>query len=163
MKLPSIKIGEGCKIGNNVEIGNYPFSFHQDDSGHLTEIEPKYNIIIGDEVFLNPFTSVAFGTVNETVIGDNTKLDCHCLVAHDVKIGRSCIISPNVKLLGHVKIGDYSRINTNAVIHQKVKIGKNCIVGANSYVRHDVPDNTVVYGSPAKIVHDIKYPRRFFL
>jgi len=154
-------IGDGVIGLPNLEIGE-PYSFTQDENGTFTQIKERKEIILGADVFFNPCVVVEYGTVRNTIIGDNTKIDSFVMIGHDVQIGKSCLINTGAKILGHVTIGDYSRINAGAIIHQKVTIGKNCIIGANSYVRHDVPDNTVVYGTPAKVVENYKYPRKTF-
>lgn len=51
---------------------------------------------------------------------------------------------------GRVVIGDNCHIGMNAVIMPGVTIGRNCIVGACAVVTHDIPDNTVVAGVPAR-------------
>jgi UDP-3-O-[3-hydroxymyristoyl] glucosamine N-acyltransferase len=139
-----LRIGNNCTIGNYVDIGNEPFS-----SKNGKMVEAKYSVKIGNNVFINPFTSIALGTVRDTTIGDNTIIDTHVILGHDVQVGINCERDTHVSLLGHVTIGDNSRICTGAVIHPKVTIGNNCVVGANSYLRRDMPDNTICYGNPA--------------
>jgi len=146
---------------SNMKIGE-PYSFTQDQNGVFHQIRERKDIIIGNDVLFNPFVIVEYGTVRDTKIGDNTKIDGFVMIGHDVQIGKSCLINTGAKILGHVTVGDFSRINAGAIIHQKVKIGNNCIIGANSYVRHDVPDNTVVYGTPAREIKNYKYPRKTF-
>jgi UDP-3-O-[3-hydroxymyristoyl] glucosamine N-acyltransferase len=132
-------------IGKYVTIGSYPFSFK--DGVH---IQAKYNVILGEDILINPHVNIAAGIERDTTIGDRTKIDSFVQIAHDVVIGKDCIICPGAQILGHVTIGNNSRINTNAVIHQRVTIGNNYTIGANSYVRHDVPDGMTVYGTPAE-------------
>ncbi|MDR3548197.1 MAG: DapH/DapD/GlmU-related protein, partial [Candidatus Pacebacteria bacterium] len=52
----------------------------------------------------------------------------------------------------YVEIGDGSFIGYGAVILPNVRIGKRAVIGANSVVTHDVPDFSVVAGSPAKVI-----------
>ena len=77
-----------------------------------------------------------------------------------MKIGKNCTCLPMV-LFGKknpdvpecgFEIGDNCYIGTGTVILGPIKIGNNVTIGANSTVIHDVPDNAVVVGSPAKIV-----------
>jgi len=56
-----------------------------------------------------------------------------------------------------VEIGDYSVIATKSVLLPGIKIGKDSLVGAMSLVRHDVPDETVVIGNPAKNLGSIHH------
>ena len=54
--------------------------------------------------------------------------------------------------IGRVTIGDNVFIGAESVVLPGVTIGSNVIIGANSTVTHDVPDNTVVAGSPARVL-----------
>ena len=92
-----------------------------------------------------------------------------------VDIGENCQITKNFSLLTHgydwsvlkgkygdilgssgkVKIGDNCFIGFNVTITKGVTIGSNVIIGANSLVTHDVPDNVVIGGAPARIIMDI--------
>ena len=147
-------IGIGCKIGNYVDIGTYPFSFKNGEC-----LEGTFDVIIGDRVFINPFTSIESGVTRNTIIGDDTIIDTHVIIGHDSQIGRGCEIDTHVSILGHVTIGNNTRICAGAIIQPKVIIGDNCVVGANSYLRHDIPDNTICYGNPAIIKTDTNYGR----
>ncbi len=84
-----------------------------------------------------------------------------------IEIGDNVTLAPRVHILAHdastkkflnytkissVKIGDNVFIGAEAVILPGVKIGDNVIIGANSTVTHDIPDNTVAAGSPARVL-----------
>jgi carbonic anhydrase/acetyltransferase-like protein (isoleucine patch superfamily) len=60
-------------------------------------------------------------------------------------------------MLHGCEIGDYSLIGINAVVLNGAKIGKYCIIGANALVTEnmEIPDNSVVMGSPGKIVKSV--------
>ena len=58
----------------------------------------------------------------------------------------------NYTKIGRVTIGNNVFIGAESVVLPGVTIGNNVIVGANSTVTHDVPDNTVVAGSPARVI-----------
>lgn len=88
----------------------------------------------------------------------------HCWL---IEIGDNVTMAPRVHILchdastkqflgytkiGRVNIGDNVFVGAESVILPGVTIGKNVIVGANSTVTHDIPDNSVVAGSPAKII-----------
>lgn len=88
----------------------------------------------------------------------------HC---HLIEIGNNVTIAPRVHILCHdastktylgytkiaaVTVGDNVFIGAESVILPGVKIGNNVIIGAKSTVTHDVPDNTVVAGSPARVI-----------
>lgn len=54
--------------------------------------------------------------------------------------------------VGRVEIGDNVFIGADAIILPNVKIGSHVIIGAGSIVTHDIPDNSVVVGNPARVI-----------
>ncbi len=76
-----------------------------------------------------------------------------------VRLGKNCQIYQNVtlgcdeKAPGNVpELGDNVKVYANSIVFGKIKIGNNVTIGAGSVVCHDVPDNAVVFGNPAKVV-----------
>jgi len=93
-------------------------------------------------------------------IGENTNIQDGAVLHVDpgvpMKIGRDVTVGHKVMLHG-CTIGDNSLIGINAVVLNKAVVGKNCIIGANSLVPEGmkIPDNSLVMGSPAKVVKEI--------
>lgn len=85
-----------------------------------------------------------------------------CVFHPDVKIGKNCKILHGVTMGGRAGhkglpiIGDNVVIGIHAQLIGNVKIGNNSIVGAGAIVTHDVPDNVVVVGNPARILKSNK-------
>jgi len=146
---PTANIDKSCVLGTP------GFSFTK--GKNRVQTESTFSIVIGSHVYMASLCNVDKGTYRNTVIGHNTKIDSHVHISHDCIIGNDCEIDTGVRILGEVEIGHGSRICTNAIIHPKAKIGDNCVLGANSYLRHDMPDNTIFYGTPATEKHDTNY------
>ena len=107
-------------------------------------------------------------------IGDNFKrlngviLDPgHCWL---IEIGDNVTMAPRVHILchdastkiflgytkiGRVSIGDNVFIGAESVVLPDVKIGNNVVIGANSTVTHDIPENSVAVGSPARVISSL--------
>ena len=146
---PTALINKSCFLGSN------GFSFSKNKPRALSK--SKFGIVIGSHAYLAAFCSIDLGQFRNTIIGHNTIIDSHVHISHDCIIGNDCEIDTGSRILGEVEIGHNSRICTNAIIHPKVRIGENCVLGANSYLRKDMPDNTIFYGSPATKKEDTKY------
>ena len=74
------------------------------------------------------------------------------VISHESVIGEFCSIAPGVVIAGAVSVGNRSAILIGAKIKEKVSIGDDCVIGGSSFVRTDVPDNSVFYGVPARFI-----------
>ena len=82
-----------------------------------------------------------------------------CHIAHNVVIGKNCIIVAHSYLGGSSKIGDYSWLAPGVIVRNGVKIGRNVMVGMGSVVTKNIDDNSVAYGIPARVVRKRYNPR----
>lgn len=106
---------------------------------------------IGRGTFVGPGVIVN----TDAVIGLNCILNTACSVDHDCVIGSHAHICPGVRLAGNVTVGEGSMIGTGAVVIPGTRIGRNVVVGAGSVVIKDLPDNTLAYGAPARVIKHI--------
>jgi acetyltransferase-like isoleucine patch superfamily enzyme len=117
------------------------------------------------------------GTPARLHIGDYTSIWFRTVISarHDIRIGSHCAISWNCSILDNdmhevlfrpedkprergnfVHIEDHVWIGTGCTILRGVTIGRNSVVAAGSVVTRDVPPNTLVAGSPAKVIKEIR-------
>ena len=87
-----------------------------------------------------------------TKIGKSVIIDTGSIIEHDCEIGNYVNIHPGSILCGNVEVMDNSIIGAGSIIREKIKIGRNSLIGAGSVVVKDIPDNTIAYGNPAKII-----------
>lgn len=107
------------------------------------------------------FNAVLRGDMDEIIIGENSNIQ-DCAVVH-TDFGYSCTIGQGVTV-GHgavihgCKVGNNCLIGMNAVILNGAEIGDNCLIGANSLVSQGmkIPAGSLVVGSPAKVVKELK-------
>lgn len=93
-------------------------------------------------------------------IGSFTYINAHFGVdiEEDVQIGSHCSIYSHSTIdekMGKVIIKKGAKIGTHSTIMPGVTIGENAVVGAYSFVKEDIPDNTLSYGIPAKVVKNL--------
>lgn len=104
--------------------------------------------------------SVEFGSEPYLIsIGNNVRISSGVtFVTHDggVHVIRNLYNLPNIDKFGQIKIGNNVFIGTKTIIMPNVNIGNNVIVGSGSIVTKDIKDNSVVCGTPAKILYDIE-------
>lgn len=123
-------------------------------NGTLTTLKSKYSNIGSYEVAIGKGTIL----MDNVIVSNSVTIGKGCIVYYNATITHDCIIddfveiSPSVNLLGYVKIGKFTQIGANATVLPNITIGKNVIIGAGAVVTKDIPDNTMVYGSPAKVI-----------
>ena len=83
------------------------------------------------------------------IIGDNTKIDNLIQIAHNVNIGKSCLIASGTAIAGTSIIGNNVSIGGQAGIAGHLKIGNNVTIAAKSGVTKDISDNKTIAGFPA--------------
>lgn len=96
-----------------------------------------------------------------SIVSVNVKIGNHVIINQAVTISHDCniddftTISPGVHLGGRVRVGNGTFLGMGSNIIQDVVIGSNVFVGAGSTVVENIPDNSLAYGSPAKVVRII--------
>lgn len=92
----------------------------------------------------------------DSIIGRHCIINTKASVDHECSIADFVHIAPGVTLSGNVEVGECSWIGVGVCVKQGIKIGKNCMIGAGSVVLKDIPDNSVAYGNPCKVVRENK-------
>jgi UDP-3-O-[3-hydroxymyristoyl] glucosamine N-acyltransferase len=95
---------------------------------------------------------VARGSLSDTIIGQGTKIDALCHIAHNVNIGKNTELTAGTIVGGSTTIGNNCWLGLNSTIKNKIKIGDQVIVGSGSSVISDVIDEDIVAGVPAKSI-----------
>jgi len=160
-----VHLGKGCRIGPNctlicctlganvvlhagVRIGQDGFGFAPGAPAH--EKVPQLGaVIIEDDVELGANTCIDRGTGPDTIIGPGTKIDNLCHIAHNVKLGRGCLVAAQVGISGSARLGDFVMIGGQAGIAGHLVIGDGVKIAGKSGVTKDIPAGMTVAGFPA--------------
>lgn len=152
--FPNVVIYERTSIGNRVTIhagtvigaDGFGYVF---DAGVHRKIQQVGNVIIEDDVEIGANAAIDRGALGPTVIGAGTKIDNLVHVAHNVVVGRHCLIMGQVGFAGSTRLGDYVVVASQSGIAGHLRLGNQVTVGAKSGVMRDVPDGGTVLGIPA--------------
>jgi UDP-3-O-[3-hydroxymyristoyl] glucosamine N-acyltransferase len=157
-------ISRDCVIQSGATIGSDGFAFERDhDSLDLEGFPHLSGVRIGNNVEICANTSIARGSLSDTVIGDGTKLDALVHVAHNVVIGRNCELTAGTIIGGSTTIGDTSWMGLNCTLKNKINVGSKVIVGCGAAVIKDVADEDIVAGVPAKSIKNKVSSDQLFL
>src|SRR5690606_34305066 len=107
-------------------------------------------VIIQDGVTVGANTCIDRGAFDDTVIGENTKIDNQVQIAHNVRVGRNCAMAAHTGISGSVIIGDGVQFGGRAGVADHVNIGAGARIAAASGVMKDVPAGETWGGSPAR-------------
>ena len=142
-----VEIGNDCVIQSGSVIGEDGFGFVK-DANIIKYVNHLGGVTIGDNVHIGAQTCICRGSIDNTYIGEYTKIDNLCHIAHNVEIGKSCIIVAGTTIMGSVHIGNDCWISTS-IIRDLSRLGDNCTVGMGSVVTKDVISGDTVIGNPA--------------
>ena len=161
--FPNVVIYPKSEIGNRVAIhagtviGSDGYGYVFDEGRHRKVLQVG-NVIIHDDVEIGANTAIDRGALGATVIGQGTKIDNLVHIAHNVVIGRHCLVMGQVGFAGSTRLGDYCVIASQSGIAGHLKLGNQATVGAKSGVMRDIPDGGTVLGYPA--VPDKQFKRQ---
>jgi len=137
----------------------------------ILSIQPNFNFVnaIHPSVIIGKNVSIGIGIVAmagvffnpNSVLGNFTFFATGCQIEHDCVLSDFSSVSAGSVMGGFVKIGKFSAITLGVTILDRVDIGENVVVGSGSLVTKSIPDNVLVYGSPAKIIRERSVEEKF--
>lgn len=145
-----VTMGFGCSIKPGAVLGGEGFGFEKDEDGNRFRFPQIGRLIIGDDVEVGANTCIDRGALSDTIIGDHTKINNLCHIAHNNKIGKNVVITGCVNISGSNVIEDKVWIAPNSSIRGFVHLGVGCIVGMGAVVTKDIPKGETWVGNPAR-------------
>jgi UDP-3-O-[3-hydroxymyristoyl] glucosamine N-acyltransferase len=141
-------IGARVILHAGVRIGQDGFGFAMSANGHL-KVPQVGRVVIGDDVEIGANTTVDRGALNDTVIGEGTKIDNLVQIGHNAIIGRHCIIVAQTGIAGSAQLGDFVVMGGHSGVVGHVKIGQGAQIAGMAHVKDDVPPGARMGGTPA--------------
>jgi UDP-3-O-[3-hydroxymyristoyl] glucosamine N-acyltransferase len=167
---PGVVLGCDCRIGplaslthallgNRVyvypgaRIGQEGFGFAITPVGFLT-VPQLGRVILEDDVEIGANCTVDRGAAHDTVIGAGSRLDNLIQIAHNVRLGRNCVVASMAGISGSTVLEDFVQVGAQAGLTGHLRIGARARIGAQCGVMSDVPAGADVIGSPAMPVRE---------
>jgi len=163
---PDVRIGRDCSIGPGAtvihalvgdrvivhagaRIGQDGFGFVPGAQRH-TKVPQVGRVIVQDDVEIGANTCIDRGSIRDTVIGEGTKIDNLVQIAHNVVIGRHCLLAAHVGISGSTTLGDFVALGGRVGIAPHLRIGDSAQIAAGSGLMHDIPAGGRWGGYPAQ-------------
>jgi UDP-3-O-[3-hydroxymyristoyl] glucosamine N-acyltransferase len=143
-----VHIGQRVRIHSGSVLGGDGFGYVMDNGVHH-KVPQVGTVIVEDDVEIGANVTIDRATMGATRVGAGTKIDNLVQVAHNVQIGRNCIVCGQVGLSGSCVIEDDVVMAGQVGLRDHIKIGKGAILGAKSGIMNDIGAGEFVIGSPA--------------
>lgn len=153
---PNATIGYDCRIGDdvivqsNAVIGAEGYGFAQDEKGRSHRIPQLGTVVIEDRVSVGAGTCIDRATYGETRIGSGTKLDNLCHIAHNVEIGRDCLLTAMFVTGGSTRLGDRVVASGQTGVLDHLEICSDVFLVRRAGVVEDITQPGIYGGLPAE-------------
>jgi len=142
-------VGNGVIVHAGARVGQDGFGFAICASGPV-KVPQVGCVIIGHDVEIGANSTIDRGSLSDTVIGDGTKIDNLVQIAHNVVIGRHCIIVAQSGIAGSAELGDYVVMGAKSGVIGHVKVGSGAQIAGMAHVKDDVAPGARMGGTPAR-------------
>ena len=154
-------IGADTQIGSGNVIGGDGFGYVKNETTGIYEHFPHLGqTIIGDRVHIGNNNCIDRGSLDDTVICDDVKIDNLVHIAHNVYIGKNALIIACSMIAGSVEIGKNAWIAPSATIRNGISIGPDATLGLGSVLTKSIPEGEIYTGSPAMPLESFKNLRK---
>ena len=143
-----VHIGRRVRIHSGSVIGSDGFGYVFDGDRHQ-KVPQVGTVIIEDDVEIGANVCIDRATMGATRVGEGTKIDNLTQIAHNVTIGKNCIVCGQVGLSGSVVVEDNVMMAGQVGLRDHVRIGKGAILGAKAGIMADIGPGEFVMGSPS--------------
>jgi UDP-3-O-[3-hydroxymyristoyl] glucosamine N-acyltransferase len=147
-------VGDDCHIHPNATIGSEGFGFGHDEKGQHHRIPQLGNVVIESRVEIGAGTAVDRATFGSTFIGEGTKIDNLVHIAHNVRIGRNCLLTAGFKIAGSSVVGDNVVIGGGVLVTDHVEICSGVRLAARSGVNNNITAPGEYGGHPLQPLRD---------
>lgn len=133
------QIGPHALILSGAVIGSRGFGNYHDGQA-WRPIPQLGSVQIGSHVEIGANTTIDCGALEDTIIGDNVRIDNQCQIAHNVQIGAQTAIAAQVGIAGSTRIGQGCMIGGQAGISGHIDIADRVILNGGAVVLQSITE-----------------------
>ncbi len=141
-------LGARCRIQPGAVIGSDGFGY-EPINGEIQRIPQIGNVVLEDDVEVGANSTLDRARFSKTVVGRGTKIDNLVQIAHNVRIGRQCLITAQVGIAGSTTLGDHCVLGGQSGVAGHLTLGDRVKLGAQTGLFEDVPADGFMNGTPA--------------
>jgi len=152
---PGSRVLDGCVIGDRVTlqsgcvVGSDGFGYAPDSHGRRHKIPQVGIVVVEDDVEIGANTTIDRATFGETRVGRGTKIDNLVQIAHNVSLGKHCIIVSQSGVAGSTHVGDRVIMGAQSGVVGHITIPDGTILGARAGVAATIETAEIYSGTPA--------------
>lgn len=161
--FPRVTVYAGARLGNRVVlhagvvVGSDGFGYVFAEGRHH-KFPQLGGIVIEDDVEIGSNSTLDRGSLGRTIVGEGTKIDNLVQIAHNVRIGRHCVIAAQTGISGSVVVGDYAVMGGQVGIGDHARVEDRAVIGGQAGVLPGkvIRKGTTVWGTPVRPLAEFK-------
>ncbi|MBW8782946.1 MAG: UDP-3-O-(3-hydroxymyristoyl)glucosamine N-acyltransferase [Verrucomicrobia bacterium] len=152
--MPRVSISAECVLKERVRlqpgvvVGADGFGY-EFVAGRHEKVPQVGNVVIESDVEIGANSTLDRARFSHTVVGEGTKIDNLVQIAHNVRIGRHCLICSQVGISGSTTVEDYVVLGGQAGLAGHITVGKGSKIDGQSGINSDLPPGSFMKGTPA--------------
>ena len=148
-------VGDRVILHSGVVIGSDGFGFEFAGGRHVKI--PQTGIVqIDDDVEVGANSTIDRARFGRTWIGEGTKIDNLVQIAHNVTVGKHCLLCAQVAIAGSTRLGNFVVLGGQVGVVGHIEIGDGVQVGAQSGLSKSVAAKAILWGTPAQPMRETK-------
>src|SRR5690606_37227911 len=145
---PGVRIGARTIVHSGARLGVDGFGYVFAEGMHR-KVPQVGGCVIGADVEIGANTTIDRGSIGQTEIGDNVKIDNQVHIGHNVRVGPRSLLVAQVGVAGSTEIGSGVTLGGQVGVSGHLTIGDGATVAAQAGVFGDLPGGAVYSGYPA--------------
>ncbi|HTB79967.1 MAG TPA: UDP-3-O-(3-hydroxymyristoyl)glucosamine N-acyltransferase [Opitutaceae bacterium] len=151
--MPGVMVATECRLGRRVRlhagavIGSDGFGY-EFVAGRHEKVPQVGQVVVEDDVEIGANTTIDRARFSRTLIGEGTKIDNLVQIAHNVVIGKHCLICAQAGVSGSTVVGDYVVLGGQAGLAGHITVGRGSKIDGQTGVNSDLEPGSSAKGTP---------------